>query len=61
MTFKFVLEHQFYHKWAIITAPPNKNMPGPVGYVKMDICILSKGEVPHYPRGVNYGEDDIEK
>ncbi|XP_074035126.1 ferlin family C2 domain-containing myoferlin misfire isoform X2 [Leptinotarsa decemlineata] len=50
--------HQFYHKWAILTAPKMETFTGPQGYIKMDISILSKSEVPKVP--LHIINDEIE-
>lgn len=42
-------DHQFYHKWAILTTPKSEVFAGPRGYIKTDISILSKGSIPHVP------------
>lgn len=52
-------EHQFYHKWAILNTLERDIKPGPKGYIKIDVGILSKGEVPHFPLTTDE-EDEIE-
>ena len=36
-------DHQFYHKWAMLTDPDDINS-GPKGYLKCDIAIVGKGD-----------------
>lgn len=42
-----ILDHQFYHKWAIISSEDFAG--GPKGYLKVDISILTAGETPKIP------------
>jgi len=37
------LDHQFYHKWAMLTDPDDINS-GPKGYLKCDIAVVGKGD-----------------
>ncbi len=39
----FNSDHQFYHKWAMLTDPDDIN-GGPKGYLKCDIAIVGKGD-----------------
>ncbi|KAJ8940933.1 hypothetical protein NQ314_010532 [Rhamnusium bicolor] len=41
--------HQFYHKWAILSSPKSDPFLGPRGYLKVDISILTKGQVSKIP------------
>lgn len=45
----FISDHQFYHKWAILTTPKSEAFTGSRGYIKIDIAILARGEVPIIP------------
>ena len=38
-----VADHQFYHKWAMLTDPDDINS-GPKGYLKCDIAVVGKGD-----------------
>jgi len=45
-------DHQFYHKWAMLTDPDDINS-GPKGYLKCDIAVVGKGDnvkVAYYSR-----------
>lgn len=53
-------DHQFYHKWAILTAPTGDPIGGPRGYLKVDICVLAKGETPKLPIEEGVENDEIE-
>jgi hypothetical protein len=37
-----VADHQFYHKWALLT-DPDDTTGGPKGYLKCDISVITKG------------------
>nr|XP_020443789.1 otoferlin isoform X1 [Monopterus albus] len=53
-------EHQFYHKWAILSDPDDITA-GCKGYIKCDIAVVGKGDnirTPHKANETN--EDDIE-
>ncbi|XP_057672230.1 otoferlin [Diorhabda carinulata] len=50
--------HQFYHKWAILNSAKAEVYSGPRGYLKVDICVLTKGEIPKTP--INIVNDNIE-
>lgn len=39
----FILEHQFYHKWALLTDNDDISA-GPKGYLKCDISVAGKGD-----------------
>ena len=39
----FLIEHQFYHKWAMLTDPDDMSS-GPKGYLKCDIAVVGKGD-----------------
>lgn len=59
-----ILEHQFYHKWAVLTAPNKDTKPellGPRGYLKIDVVIQSKGKAPLIPTVKQGTTDDIER
>lgn len=36
-------DHQFYHKWAMLT-DPNDISAGVKGYLKCDIAVIGKGD-----------------
>ncbi|XP_060773958.1 otoferlin isoform X1 [Neoarius graeffei] len=53
-------EHQFYHKWAMLTDPDDITA-GCKGYVKCDIAVIGKGDnikTPH--KATETDDDDIE-
>lgn len=52
-------EHQFYHKWALLT-DPDDIASGPKGYLKCDICVIGKGDTVKIPAKLDKDEDDIE-
>lgn len=53
-------EHQFYHKWALLSDPEDITA-GCKGYVKCDIAVVAKGDTIKTPHKVNESdEDDIE-
>ncbi|XP_050710389.1 otoferlin-like isoform X3 [Eriocheir sinensis] len=52
-------EHQFYHKWALLTDPDDVT-GGPKGYLKCDICVVGKGDAIKPPLRNERDEDDIE-
>ncbi|XP_043277265.1 otoferlin-like [Venturia canescens] len=58
-------DHQFYHKWALLTDPEDA-AGGPKGYLKCDISVIGKGDSVKIPasvsttRGVERDDDDIE-
>ncbi|XP_065213777.1 otoferlin-like isoform X2 [Planococcus citri] len=52
-------EHQFYHKWALLT-DPDDIAGGPKGYLKCDICVIGKGDTIKIPAKMEKDEDDIE-
>lgn len=41
-------------------APTNDSVAGARGYLKVDICILSKGESPRIPTDLLDDNDEIE-
>lgn len=47
-----------YHKWAILSAPSKEYSGGTRGYLKLDVSVLCKGEMPKIPPTVN--TDEIE-
>lgn len=55
-----LIDHQFYHKWAILTAPTSDTAGGPRGYLKLDINVTAKGQVPLVPAGELLENDEIE-
>lgn len=56
----FLAEHQFYHKWAILSDPEDITA-GLKGYVKVDIAVVGKGDNIKTPHKANEpDEDDIE-
>ncbi|XP_041832170.1 otoferlin isoform X6 [Melanotaenia boesemani] len=59
-TVYFQPEHQFYHKWAIMS-DPNDITAGCKGYIKCDIAVVGKGDNIKTPHKANEtDEDDIE-
>ncbi|XP_054474149.1 otoferlin [Anoplopoma fimbria] len=53
-------EHQFYHKWAILSDPDDITA-GCKGYVKCDIAVVGKGDNIKTPHKANEtDEDDLE-
>ena len=54
-----VSDHQFYHKWALLT-DPDDTAGGPKGYLKCDISVISKGDAVKIPPKSERDEDDIE-
>ncbi|MCI4389544.1 hypothetical protein PGIGA_G00099320 [Pangasianodon gigas] len=53
-------EHQFYHKWAMLTDPDDITA-GCKGYVKCDIAVVGKGDNIKTPHKANeIDDDDIE-
>ncbi|VVC45932.1 Hypothetical protein CINCED_3A016890 [Cinara cedri] len=52
-------EHQFYHKWALLT-DPDDIVGGPKGYLKCDISVIGKGDTIKIPPKTEKDEDDIE-
>uniref|UniRef100_A0A4W6EW04 Otoferlin n=1 Tax=Lates calcarifer TaxID=8187 RepID=A0A4W6EW04_LATCA len=53
-------EHQFYHKWALLSDPDDITA-GCKGYVKCDIAVVAKGDTIKTPHKANESdEDDIE-
>ncbi|XP_064605842.1 otoferlin-like [Liolophura sinensis] len=52
-------DHQFYHKWAVLTDPDDLNS-GPKGYLKCDIAVIGKGDSVKVPPKSEKDEDDIE-
>ncbi|KAG8544007.1 hypothetical protein GDO81_023253, partial [Engystomops pustulosus] len=53
-------EHQFYHKWAILSDPDDITA-GVKGYLKCDIAVVGKGDNIKTPHKSNEtDEDDIE-
>lgn len=55
----FVIDHQFYHKWALLT-DPDDFISGPKGYLKCDIGIIGKGDTVKIPQKSEKDLDDIE-
>ncbi|XP_071147847.1 otoferlin-like isoform X5 [Mytilus edulis] len=52
-------DHQFYHKWAMLTDPDDIN-GGLKGYLKCDIAVIGKGDSIKVPPKTDKDEDDIE-
>uniref|UniRef100_A0A8C4ZWF9 Otoferlin a n=1 Tax=Gadus morhua TaxID=8049 RepID=A0A8C4ZWF9_GADMO len=53
-------EHQFYHKWAMMSDPDDITA-GCKGYIKCDIAVVGKGDTIKTPHKANEtDEDDIE-
>lgn len=53
------VDHQFYHKWALLTDPDDV-AGGPKGYLKCDISVIGKGDTVKIPPKSEKDEDDIE-
>ena len=54
-----VSDHQFYHKWALLTDPDDIS-GGVKGYLKCDISVITKGDAVKIPPKSERDEDDIE-
>ncbi|XP_055370842.1 otoferlin-like [Condylostylus longicornis] len=52
-------DHQFYHKWALLSDPEDF-YSGPKGYLKCDIGIIGKGDSVKVPQKSEKDPDDIE-
>uniref|UniRef100_T1JBU8 C2 domain-containing protein n=1 Tax=Strigamia maritima TaxID=126957 RepID=T1JBU8_STRMM len=52
-------DHQFYHKWAVLTDPDDV-MAGPRGYLKCDISVIGRGDSVKIPPKSEKDDDDIE-
>ncbi|XP_055599374.1 otoferlin-like [Uranotaenia lowii] len=52
-------DHQFYHKWALLTDPEDL-ASGPKGYLKCDVGIIGKGDTVKVPPKSEKDPDDIE-
>ncbi|XP_017891092.1 otoferlin-like isoform X5 [Ceratina calcarata] len=52
-------DHQFYHKWALLTDPDDV-AGGPKGYLKCDVSVIGKGDTVKIPPKSEKDEDDIE-
>ncbi|XP_055296702.1 otoferlin isoform X2 [Sitodiplosis mosellana] len=52
-------DHQFYHKWALLT-DPDDFISGPKGYLKCDIGIIGKGDTVKMQPKSEKDHDDIE-
>ncbi|CAG4962257.1 unnamed protein product [Parnassius apollo] len=52
-------DHQFYHKWALLTDPDDATS-GVKGYLKCDIAVVGKGDKIKIPPISEKDEDDIE-
>ncbi|XP_046413657.1 otoferlin-like isoform X1 [Neodiprion fabricii] len=52
-------DHQFYHKWALLTDPDDV-AGGPKGYLKCDVSVIGKGDSVKIPPKSEKDEDDIE-
>uniref|UniRef100_A0A665X9S7 Otoferlin n=1 Tax=Echeneis naucrates TaxID=173247 RepID=A0A665X9S7_ECHNA len=59
-TIYFQPDHQFYHKWALLSDPDDLTA-GCKGYIKCDIAVVAKGDTIKTPHKANESdEDDIE-
>lgn len=58
-TVQLFSDHQFYHKWALLT-DPDDFISGPKGYLKCDIGIIGKGDTVKVPQKSEKDPDDIE-
>lgn len=54
-----IIDHQFYHKWALLT-DPDDFISGPKGYLKCDIGIIGKGDTVKMQPKSEKDHDDIE-
>ena len=54
-----ISDHQFYHKWAVLTDPDDIS-GGVKGYLKCDISVITKGDAIKIPPKSERDEDDIE-
>lgn len=54
-----VLDHQFYHKWALLTDPDDIGS-GAKGYLKCDLLVAGKGDAIKPPTKSESDDDDIE-
>ncbi|XP_050298666.1 otoferlin-like [Anthonomus grandis grandis] len=52
-------DHQFFHKWALLT-DPDDIAGGPKGFLKCDISVIGKGDAVKVPSKTEKDEDDIE-
>ncbi|XP_076803747.1 otoferlin-like isoform X4 [Clavelina lepadiformis] len=52
-------DHNFYHKWAVLTDPDDLNT-GPKGYLKVDVSVVGKGDSIKVPKAGDDNADDIE-
>uniref|UniRef100_A0A182TL79 C2 domain-containing protein n=1 Tax=Anopheles melas TaxID=34690 RepID=A0A182TL79_9DIPT len=52
-------DHQFYHKWALLSDPEDF-AAGPKGYLKCDVGIIGKGDTVKVPPKSEKDPDDIE-
>ncbi|XP_024082111.1 otoferlin-like isoform X1 [Cimex lectularius] len=52
-------EHQFFHKWALLT-DPDDIAGGPKGYLKCDISVIGKGDTVRIPSKSEKDDDNIE-
>lgn len=52
-------DHQFYHKWAMLTDPDDINA-GVKGYVKCDLAVIGNGDSIKVPPKNDHDDDDIE-
>ncbi|KAL3284373.1 hypothetical protein HHI36_018537 [Cryptolaemus montrouzieri] len=50
--------HQFFNKWAILSAPPNKFVSGSRGFLKVNLALITKNISPTIPQIQN--TDEIE-
>ncbi|XP_061599324.1 otoferlin-like [Cololabis saira] len=50
-------EHQFYHKWALLSDPEDITA-GCKGYVKCDVAVVAKGDTIKTPHKANESDDD---
>ncbi len=56
---EYFADHQFYHKWALLTDPDDTS-GGVKGYLKCDISVITKGDAVKIPPKSERDEDDIE-
>ncbi|KAL4236528.1 C2 domain [Mactra antiquata] len=54
-----MMDHQFYHKWAMLMDPDDMSA-GVKGYLKCDIAVVGKGDSVKVPPRTDKDDDDIE-
>ena len=58
--FSCFIDHQFFHKWAILSDPDDITAQCK-GYIKCDIAVVGKGDTVKTPhKSADADEDDVE-